>query len=330
MFTSLNYSKVGEKYGIPVSTLKSWVKAAKEASKKEEALEVDNAIEEQPKKNQHLRKLKKEHTKFLEEFTDNNPVVTLDQMVNALSDKFESFSISKSGVDKHLKESCSYTLKRITKTSAKRNSSDVIELRFRAVETWIKDSNISFMQNCIFIDEAGFNLHIVRSQDRSKKGEPAEVVVATTRGPSVSILGAICSLGVVNVGLKVTKAGTKWKEFMVFLIHVMDVFDKHNLKGCNLFMDNTPIHKPEKITEEISKRGYRIIYLPPYSSFLNPIEEFWAKLKTPVRRSPMTDRDNLVVRIREAAEQVTPEDCQGWIRHAESFFERCLNKEELL
>jgi hypothetical protein len=31
--------------------LKSWVKAAKEASKNEETLEVDNAIEEQPKKN---------------------------------------------------------------------------------------------------------------------------------------------------------------------------------------------------------------------------------------------------------------------------------------
>jgi transposase len=154
MFTSLSYSKVGEKYGIPVSTLKSWIKAAKEASKKEETLEVDNAIEEQPKTNQHLRKLKEEHTKFLEEFIDNNPVVTLDQMVDALSDKFEGFSISKCGVDKHMKESCSYT-KRITKIPAKRNSPDVIELRSRAIGVWIKDSNISFMQNCIFIDKSG-------------------------------------------------------------------------------------------------------------------------------------------------------------------------------
>jgi transposase-like protein len=78
MFTSLSYSKVGEKHGIPVSTLKSWVKAAKEASKKEEALEVKNAIEKQPKKNRYLRKMKEEHTKFLEEFIDNNPVATLD------------------------------------------------------------------------------------------------------------------------------------------------------------------------------------------------------------------------------------------------------------
>ncbi|CEG64878.1 hypothetical protein RMATCC62417_01778 [Rhizopus microsporus] len=103
--------------------------------------------------------------KFLEEFIDNNSVVTLDQMVDALNDKLDDRSISKSGVDKHLKESCSYTLKRITKIPAKRNSPDVIELRFRVVEAWIKDSNISFMQNCIFIDESGFNLHTQPPED---------------------------------------------------------------------------------------------------------------------------------------------------------------------
>ncbi|RCH80193.1 hypothetical protein CU097_003821 [Rhizopus azygosporus] len=138
-------------------------------------------------------------------------------MVDTLSDKFEGLSISKSGVDKHLKESCSYTLKRITKIPAKRSSPDVVELRLRAFEAWIKDSNISFMQSCIFIDESGFNLHTVRSQGRSKKRESAKVVVATARRPSVSILDAICSLGVVNVRLKVTKTGTRWKKFMHFL-----------------------------------------------------------------------------------------------------------------
>ena len=81
----------------------------------------------------------------------------------------------------YLKESCFYTLKRITKIPAKRSSPDVIELRFKAVETWIKDSNISCMQNCIVIDESGFNLHTVRSQGRSKKGEPAKVVSFHTR-----------------------------------------------------------------------------------------------------------------------------------------------------
>lgn len=106
--------------------------------------------------------------KFLEEFIDNNPVATLNQMGDALSDRFEVFSISKFGMDKHLKESCSYT-NRITHIPAKRNSPDVTEQRVRAVEAWIKYSNIFFMYNCIFIDKSGFHLHTVISQGKSKK-----------------------------------------------------------------------------------------------------------------------------------------------------------------
>ncbi|KAG0740647.1 hypothetical protein G6F57_003656 [Rhizopus arrhizus] len=83
--------------------------------------------------------------RFLEEFIDNNPVAMLDQIADVLSDKFEDLRISKSGMDKHLIEDCPYMLKRITKIPPKRNSPDVIELRFRAVEAWIKDSHISFI-----------------------------------------------------------------------------------------------------------------------------------------------------------------------------------------
>lgn len=76
-------------------------------------------------------------------------------------------------------------------------------------------------------------------------------------------------------------------------------------------MDNVPIHKPEKITEEVNKRGYRIIHFLSYSPFLNPIEEFWAKMKTLAHRSLMIDRDNSVAGIRKAVGKVTPEDYQG-------------------
>jgi transposase len=63
--------------------------------------------------------------------------------------------------------------------------------------------------------------------------------------------------------------------------------------------------------EEAEKRGYKVICLPPCSPFLNPIEEFWTKIKIIVRRSPMTDRDSLVTRIVEVGKSVTAEDGQG-------------------
>ncbi|KAG1642267.1 hypothetical protein G6F44_005009 [Rhizopus delemar] len=149
-------------------------------------------------------------------FIDNNPVAMLAQIADVLSDKFEDLKISRSGMDKHLEEDCSYTLNIITKIPPKRNSPDIIELKFRAVEAWIKDSHISFMQNCVFIDKFGFNLHTVRSQSRSKKDELAKVVIATTMGTINFHIDAICSLRVVNVGLKLTRAGTKYHKHKFF------------------------------------------------------------------------------------------------------------------
>ncbi len=46
------------------------------------------------------------------------------------------------------------------------------------------------------------------------------------------------------------------------------------MKEFYTIMDNAPIHTADDIDEMISKRGYKSIYLPPYSPELNPIENF--------------------------------------------------------
>lgn len=51
------------------------------------------------------------------------------------------------------------------------------------------------------------------------------------------------------------------------------------LKGHCIVMDNAPIHTAKDIDELITKRGYKSIYLPPYSPELNPIEQLWAIVK---------------------------------------------------
>ena len=59
----------------------------------------------------------------------------------------------------------------------------------------------------------------------------------------------------------------------------MDVLDENNMKGRYLVMDNAPIHTNQLIASLIEQRGYKCSYLAPYSPFLNPIEEFWSKVK---------------------------------------------------
>ena len=53
-----------------------------------------------------------------------------------------------------------------------------------------------------------------------------------------------------------------------------------NLKKNQIvIMDNASIHKSPKIKEAIEEVGCKLVYQPPYSPDLNPIEHFWAHLK---------------------------------------------------
>lgn len=65
-------------------------------------------------------------------------------------------------------------------------------------------------------------------------------------------------------------------------------------------MDNVPIHTAKEINELITSRGYKDIYLSPYSPELSPIEQFWAIVKNKVKRSEFKDKEGLVTRITEA------------------------------
>ena len=108
---------------------------------------------------------------------------------------------------------------------------------------------------------------------------------------------------------------------------VMDTLDKHDKKGMFIVLDNCRIHHSQFVTDVITRRGYKALFMLPYSPFLNPIEECWSKIKKLIRRNPLDERDTLTLRIAEACLKVTVEDCNGWIRHAETYWDRCLKKE---
>lgn len=99
----------------------------------------------------------------------------------------------------------------------------------------------------------------------------------------------------------------------------MGILNHNNLKGYHLALDNALINKPKTIIEKLERRGYKVIYLSPYSPFLNTIEDFWVKIRI-IIRSPVTDRDSLINRVEEDGKSITAEDCQGWSRHYKSFF----------
>lgn len=54
--------------------------------------------------------------------------------------------------------------------------------------------------------------------------------------------------------------------------------------GCTLVLDNASFHRSDEITKTVHDHGCKILYLPPYSPELNPIEKAWWPLKNMVRK----------------------------------------------
>lgn len=65
-------------------------------------------------------------------------------------------------------------------------------------------------------------------------------------------------------------------------------------KGMTLIMDNAIFHKSEATREIIKQAGCSLLFLPPYSPELNPIEQTWANLKRERKNNPNQSLEQLI------------------------------------
>jgi transposase len=69
------------------------------------------------------------------------------------------------------------------------------------------------------------------------------------------------------------------------------------------------------VRELIRAAGASVLYLPPYSPDMNPIELCWSKLKRLLREFGARTRDALDAAIRRAMDLIDRRDAAGWFRH---------------
>jgi transposase len=78
----------------------------------------------------------------------------------------------------------------------------------------------------------------------------------------------------------------------LFEIWVEKFLIKELKAGQVVIMDNAAFHKSKKTKELIKSVGCRLIFVPPYSPDLNPIEKFWANIKRWIKEN-ITQFDEL-------------------------------------
>jgi transposase len=106
-----------------------------------------------------------------------------------------------------------------------------------------------------------------------------------------------------------------------------EIYKYPQFKGFYLIMDNSPIHgKNGELSQLIRNRGYKCVYLPPYSLGLNSIGQSWAIVKGKVRCSQFGDTEDLKTKISEAYDQVPRKHFYNFAQHSVNVFEDCLTE----
>jgi transposase len=161
-----------------------------------------------------------------------------------------------------------------------------------------------------FIDASGINLAMTRLYGRAPRGERVLGSAPQHSGPNVTRLGALSCTG--REAVMTIEGAT---DGDVFRAYVHEVLGPTLREGDIVVVDNLSAHKAAGVQEAVAATGARLLYLPPYSPDLNPIEQCWSKIKTFLRAAKARTREALDAAVTHALATVTESDARAWFVH---------------
>lgn len=116
-------------------------------------------------------------------------------------------------------------------------------------------------------------------------------------------------------GFKTSLFGRWYTDGSIFLTFVQESLVPTLTPGDVVVMDNLSAHKVAGIKEAIEKAGARLLYLPPYSPDLSPIELAWSKIKNTLRTIGALTPRKLHHAICQAFHSISENDSIAWFKH---------------
>ncbi|WP_165768384.1 transposase [Hymenobacter amundsenii] len=86
-------------------------------------------------------------------------------------------------------------------------------------------------------------------------------------------------------------------------------------RGDVLVLDNFSVHKLPDLVDWLAEWGVEVVFLPPYSPDLSPVEQAWSKLKTALRAAQTRTRQSLEQALQQAINWITRQDARNWFDH---------------
>jgi transposase len=163
----------------------------------------------------------------------------------------------------------------------------------------------------VFIDETWASTNMTRRYGRSRRGERCLGAVPHGHWMTSTFLAALRQDRV--VAPCVIDGAVNGEIFRAWVEQCLAPTLR---PGDIVVMDNLAAHKVTGIRAAIETTGADLLYLPPYSPDLNPIEQLFAKVKALLRKAEARTLDTLIDAVANAIRQCWPSECENYFLNA--------------
>lgn len=191
--------------------------------------------------------------------------------------------------------------------AAEQKRPDVAEKRRRwhNWQFWLKPERL------VFVDETGAKTNMARLRGRSRRGERLNAFEPWGHWKTTTFVAA---LRVDRLSAPMLLDGAM--DGPSFKAYVEQVLAPSLSPRDIVVMDNLTSHQVDGVRQAIKDVGAFLLYLPPYSPDLNPIEQLFAKLKALLRKAAARTLDQLWDAVASCLDAFDPEECRNYFRNA--------------
>jgi transposase len=169
-------------------------------------------------------------------------------------------------------------------------------------------------EQLVFLDETWAKTNMTRLRGRAMRGQRLRASVPHGHWKTSTFIGALRQDGLVAPG--VFEGAINGRSFRAYVEQVLVPTLRPN---DIVIMDNLGSHKVAGIRDAIEGAGAKLVYLPPYSPDLNPIEQVFAQLKAALRAQAARTVEALWAALGNISADVTPSQCANYLRHCGYF-----------
>ena len=164
----------------------------------------------------------------------------------------------------------------------------------------------------VFVDESGANTKMTRLRGRALGGQRLLAHIPHGHYQTSTLIA----------GLRLGGPCAPWlfggpMNGEMFLAWIRQGLAPTLRPGDVVILDNLATHKIRGVRHALEAVGARLLYLPPYSPDLNPIEPMWSKIKQLLRSHAPRTADELLRAAQTAFDAISPADCKGFFFSAQ-------------